>query len=86
MVVTEQELAIKSRAANIRRITVSERWDEDRIIGMRAVPWSPTGDDNAFDIQVGTDRPADVVPCFPGEVLMENKVARAYLRRTDFER
>ena len=53
VVVTEQGLAIKTRSANVRRIPESERWDADRILGMRAVPWSPDGSDNAFDIQVG---------------------------------
>ena len=34
VVVTEQGLAVKTRAANIRRIVESERWDADRILGM----------------------------------------------------
>ena len=47
VVVTEQGLAIKTRSANIRRAPESERWDADRILGMRAaVPWSPGGSDN----------------------------------------
>ena len=58
MVVTEQASAIKIRAANVRRIPESERWDADRTRGMQAVPWSPDGNDNAFDIQVGMERPA----------------------------
>ena len=62
MAVTEQGMAIKTRAANVRRIPETERWDSDRILGMRAVPWSPDGSDNAFDIQVGMERPADMVP------------------------
>ena len=41
VVVTEQGTAITTRTANIRRIPESERWDADRILGMRAVPWSP---------------------------------------------
>ena len=53
-------MAIKTRAANVRIIPESERWDSDRMLGMRAVPWSPDGRDNAFDIQVGM--PADMVP------------------------
>ena len=60
--VTEQGMAIKTRATNVRRIPESERWDSDRILGMRAVPWSPDGRDNAFDIQVGMERPADMAP------------------------
>ena len=72
-VVTEQGLAIKTHAANVRRIPESERWDADRILGMRAVPRSPDGSDNAFDVQVGMDRPAEMVPRHPGEVLMETK-------------
>ena len=52
---------------------------------MRAVPWSPDGSDNAFDIQVGMERPAEMVPRSPGEVLMENKVAKTYFRRSDFD-
>ena len=83
--VTEQGLAIKTRSANIRRIPESERWDVDRKLGIRAVPWSPDGSGNAFDIQVGMERPAEMVPRHPGEVLMENKVGRTYLRRADFE-
>ena len=43
------------------------------------------GSDNAFDILVGMKRPAEMVPRFPGDVLMENKVARTYLVRADFE-
>ena len=39
----------------------------------------------AFDIQGGMERPAEMVPREPGEVLMESKVARTYLRRADFE-
>ena len=74
--VTEQESAITSRAANVRRIPESERWDADRIRGMRAVPWSPDGSDSAFDIQVGMERPAEMVPRPPGEVLMDNRAAR----------
>ena len=40
---------------------------------MRATPWSPDGSDNTFDIQVGMERPAEMVPRDPGEVLMENR-------------
>ena len=71
VVVTEQGLAIKAREADIRRIPELERWDADRILGMRAVPWSPVGSDNAFDIQVGMERPAEMVPRSLGKVLME---------------
>ena len=85
VVVTEQGSAIKTRAANVRRIPESERWDADRILGMREVPWSPDGSDNAFDIQVGMERPIEMVPCPPGEVLMENTVARTYLCRSDYD-
>ena len=38
--VTKQGIAIKTRSANIRRIPESERWDADKILGIRAVPWS----------------------------------------------
>ena len=86
VVVTEQGMAIKTKSANIRRVPESERWDADRILGMRTVPWSPDGSDNAFDIQVGMERPSEMVPRDPREVLMENKVGRTYLRRADFER
>ena len=55
VVVTEQGLAIKTRAANVRMSPELERWDADRILGIRAVPWSADGSDNAFDIQVGKD-------------------------------
>ena len=46
-VVKEHGLAIKTRAANVRRIPESERWDVDRTLGMRLgmaaemVPRSP---------------------------------------------
>ena len=47
VVVTNQRSAIKkTRAANVRRILQSERWDADRTLGMRAFPWSPDGSDN----------------------------------------
>ena len=85
VVVTEQGMAIKTRSANIRRIPESERWDADRILQVRATPWSPVGSDNAFYIQVGMERPAEMVPRDPGEVLMVNKVARTYLRWANFE-
>ena len=62
MAVTEQGMAIKTLAANVRIIPESEIWDSDRILGMRAVPWSPDGGDNAFDIQVRMERPADLAP------------------------
>ena len=48
--VTEQWSVIKRRAANVRRMRESGRWDEDRILGIRAVPWSPDGSDDAFDM------------------------------------
>ena len=57
--------------ANIRRVPESKRWDADSILQMRATPWSPDGSDNAFDIRVGMERPAEMVPRDPGEVLME---------------
>ena len=34
VVVTEQGLAVKTRAATVRIIPQSERWDADRILGM----------------------------------------------------
>ena len=49
------------------------------------VPWSPDGSGDAFNIQVGLERPAEMVPRSPGEVLMENKVAKTHLCRADFE-
>ena len=57
----------RPRAANVRRIPGSERWDADRILGMRAVPWSPGGCGSEFDIQVGMERPGEVVPRSPGQ-------------------
>ena len=65
LVVTEQGTAIKTLPANIRRIPESEGWNADRILGMRAVPWSLDGSDNAFDIQVGMERPTEMVPRAP---------------------
>ena len=59
--------------------------DGGRILEMRATPWSPESSDNAFDIQIGKERPAEMVPRVLGEVLMENKVAKTYFRRADFE-
>ena len=84
VVATEQGTAIKTRAANVRRI--SERWDANRVLGIRAVPWSPDGSDNAFDIQVGMESSVEMGRLLSGEVLMVNKVARTYFRRADFER
>ena len=55
VVVTEQGTAIKTRSANVRRIPESERWDADRILGMRAVPCSSDGS----DIQVEMEKPAE---------------------------
>ena len=69
----------------LSRIPESERWDAHKILGMQAVPWPPDGSDNAFDIQVGLERPAEMMPRVLGDVLMENKVVRNYLRRADFE-
>ena len=86
MAVTEQGMTIKTCVANVRRIPESERLDSDRILGMRAVPWSPDGSDNSFDIQVGMERSAGMMPRSPGELPMENRVARTHLRRPDFER
>ena len=85
VVVTEQELAIKTRSANIRRVPESERWDADSILRVRATPLSPDGSDHVSDIRVGMERPAEMVHPDPGEVLMENKVARTHIRRADFE-
>ena len=67
-------------------IPKSGRWDADRMLGTRTVPWCPDGSDNAFDMHVGTERPAEMVPRSFREVLMENKVARTDLRRAEFER
>ena len=36
VVVTEQRLGIKTRAANVGRVLESERWDADRILGICA--------------------------------------------------
>ena len=55
-----------------------------RSANVRRIPESVRWD-NAFDIHVEKERPAEMVPRDPGEVLMENKVARTYLRRADFE-
>ena len=46
---------------------IPESEDADRTLGMRAVPSSPEGCCNAFDIQVGMERPAEMVPLPPGE-------------------
>ena len=62
VVVTEQGMAIETRSANTRRIPEPERWDADKILGIRAVPWSLDGSDNAFDIQVGMERPGEMMP------------------------
>ena len=52
----------QTRAADVRKILDSERWDADRILGMRVVPWPQDGSDNAFDIQVGMETPAEMAP------------------------
>ena len=85
VVVTEQGAAIKTRAVNVRTIPESESFDVDRILGMRAVQCSPDGSDNAPDIQVGMERPAEMMLALQAKFLMENKVARTYLRRADFD-
>ena len=84
-VITKQGLAIRTRAANVRRIPERERWDADRILGIRAVPWSQDGSAHAFHIQIGTERPAEMVSGSPGEELTENKLARTYFRRADYQ-
>ena len=68
---------------HVRRLPESERWDADRTLGTRAFPWSPDGSGDVFDFQVGTERPAEMVPRSLGSVLMENQVSRT---RADFER
>ena len=57
VVVTEQGSAIKTRAANVRRVLESERWDADRILAIRAVPRTPVGSGDAVDSQVRMERP-----------------------------
>ena len=65
--------------------------DQDMEMGRGQDSWnssrsvSPGGSDNAFDIQVGMERPAEMMPRVLGDVLMDKKVARTYLRRADFE-
>ena len=66
-------------------LSPSKGWDADKILGIRSVPWSLDGSDKAFDVQVGMERPAEMMPRAPGDVLMENKVARTCFRRADFE-
>ena len=51
-----------------------------RLANIRRVPESERWDAGRI-----LERPAEMVPRDPGEVLMENKVARTYLRRADFE-
>ena len=83
VVVTEQGTAIKTRTANIRRILESERWDADGILGIRALPWSPDGSGDAFDIQVAMEGPAETVPRLPGDVLMGTRLrGRTFAERT----
>ena len=57
--------------------TRAEHQESSRVVKQRALP--------AFDLQVSLERPAEIAPRYPDEILMENKVARAYLRRADFE-
>ena len=86
VVVTEQGLAIKTRAANVRRIPESERWDADRTLGIRAVPGLRMAVTmHSIFKSEWRGSPEDIVPRTPGEVLKENKVARTYVRRVDFE-
>ena len=81
MVVGEQGSAIQTPAANVRRLPESE-WNADHIFGMRAVPWSPDGSDNAFDIPVGMERPAEMVPLrsLDGERSSEDVPSQTRLR------
>ena len=74
-----------SSGASVWRVFESERWDADRMLGIRAVLWSLDGSGNTFGIQVGKERPAEMVPRSPGDLLMENRVAWAFLRRWDFD-
>ena len=63
-----------------------ESGNRDSILDrLRAVAWSPDVGGNAFDIQVGMERPAEMALRSLGEVLMENTVASTSLRRADFE-
>ena len=71
-----------SRATHV--ISLSTRPDSSELT-LTSTPWSPDGSDNAFDIHVGMERAAEILRRDPGEVLMENKVARTYLHRADFE-
>ena len=82
-----KELAIKTTLSEHQENARSRR-DGTRLAEysrMRAVPWSPDGTDGALDIQLEMERPAETVPRDPGEVLVENKVARTCFRRADFE-
>ena len=80
VVVTEQGLAIKTRSVIFRGVPESERWDADRILQMRATPWSPEGSDNAFDIQDGMERPPEMVRSADGEQSSEDLPSQSRLR------
>ena len=93
----DAELVVRSsdchRARGGDQDTLSEHQKNPRVgeMGRGQDTWNtsrsvvPDGSDNAFDIQVGMERPAEMMPRAPGDVLMENKVARTYLLRADFE-
>ena len=75
----------QNTVANVRRILESERWDADCVLGMRAVPWSSDGSDNASNIQVGMERPAEMVPrppvrSFDGEHSSDDVLSQSRLR------
>ena len=91
VVVTEQGLPTKTRAANVRRVAESERWDADRILRMRPAPWSPDGSDNAFDIQVGMERPPEAVSSLSwrsgdGKQSCEDLPSQSRLRTVELQR
>ena len=71
----------KTRAANVRSNAESERWNANRTLGLRAVPWSPDGSDNAFDIQVGMERPAEMedIDSVPSNVQSARQEALLYV-------
>ena len=88
VVITEQGTAIRNtRAANTRTVPESDRWEAERVLGVRELSvvsrweWQRT----QCPSQV-LERPAEVAPRSLVRVPMEDNVARAHLRRSDFER
>ena len=85
VVITKQRTATRNtRAANARRVPESDRWEAERVLGVRALRGLQMAVGNALNVQVRCWRdPLRFAPRSQDEVPMEDKVARAHLRRSN---